>query len=132
MKKSDLAVFAILLISFLALICQIIISATPNIKVEVLKIESSSAIESSSVFETSSLAVTSSEIVSSDSQNSLININTADLQTLMKLSKIGEVRANAIISYRNENGPFKKIEDIMDVPGIGEGIFEAVKNHIEV
>ena len=126
MKKSDLAVFAILLVSFLALICQIIISSTPNIEVKVVNIESSST------FETSSLVATSSEVVSSNSQSGLININTADAVTLTKLSKIGEVRANAIVSYRTENGPFKKIEDIMDVPGIGEGIFEAIKNNIEV
>ena len=131
MKKSDLAVFAILLVSFLALICQIIISATPNIEVEVAKIEGASVSQSSNA-ETSSVSATSSEVVSSNIQSGLININTADLQTLIKLDKIGEARANAIINYRNENGPFKKIEDIMDVSGIGEGIFNAIKNDIEV
>lgn len=61
-----------------------------------------------------------------------VNINTADHQTLMTLNGIGEVYAQNIIDYRNKNGPFSKIEDIQNVPGIGPKRFEAIMNQITV
>lgn len=61
-----------------------------------------------------------------------ININTADLQTLMSLTGIGEVYAQRIIDYREANGPFKSIADITKVEGIGTKRFEAIKNDITV
>lgn len=61
-----------------------------------------------------------------------VNINTADLHTLMTLEGIGEVYAQRIIDYRQANGPFKKIEDIKNVPGIGEKRFELIKDLITV
>jgi competence protein ComEA len=48
----------------------------------------------------------------------------------MTLSGIGESKANNIINYRNENGKFNKIEDIKNVKGIGDSIFEKIKNDI--
>lgn len=62
----------------------------------------------------------------------LININTAQKEDLIKLSGIGDTRAQAIIDYRNQNGYFKKIEDIMKVSGIGEKTFENIKDYITV
>lgn len=62
--------------------------------------------------------------------NKLININTASKNELMNLPGIGESRADAIISYRNKNGNFKKISDIKKVSGIGSGIYEKFKNSI--
>lgn len=59
-----------------------------------------------------------------------ININTAGLEELVGLSGIGEVKANAIIRYRNENGPFKSIEDIKNVKGIGEATFQKIRDRI--
>ena len=59
-----------------------------------------------------------------------ININTADLQTLMTLPGIGETYAQRIIDYRTANGPFEKIEDIMNVTGIGEKRYNAIKDSI--
>lgn len=61
-----------------------------------------------------------------------ININTADLETLMKLDGIGEVYAQRIIDFRTQYGPFETIYDILDVPGIGEKRFEAIMNDITV
>lgn len=61
-----------------------------------------------------------------------ININTAEERELMSLSGIGEVTAQAIIRYRTENGLFSKIEDIMKVPGIKQGRFDAIKDCIVV
>ncbi len=68
----------------------------------------------------------------SGKESAPVNINTAGAQELMTLSGIGESRAEAILSYREENGMFSSIEDIKNVSGIGEGIFERIKNMITV
>ncbi|HOB19138.1 MAG TPA: helix-hairpin-helix domain-containing protein [Candidatus Atribacteria bacterium] len=59
-----------------------------------------------------------------------VNINTADQKTLETLPGIGPVKARNIIKYREENGPFKSIEEIMNVSGIGEKTFEGLKDMI--
>lgn len=59
----------------------------------------------------------------------MVNINTASAEELDKLDGIGEVTANAIIEYRKD-APFTCIEDIMNVKGIGEKKFEAIKDNI--
>ena len=58
-----------------------------------------------------------------------ININTATKDELTSLNGIGEATANKIINYRNKN-KFKDIEDIMNVPGIGEAKFNNIKDYI--
>lgn len=63
---------------------------------------------------------------------SVVNINTATKAELMTLTGIGEVKAKAIIDYRNENGNFSSTEEIMNVSGIGEKIYEKIKNRITV
>lgn len=62
--------------------------------------------------------------------NTKISINTASKEDLMTLNGIGEAKANAIIEYRTQNGNFKKIEDIKNVSGIGDAIYEKIKNNI--
>jgi len=62
--------------------------------------------------------------------DSKININTADLATLVTLPGIGPALAQRILDYRQANGPFARIEGIMDVPGIGEGTFEKLRDLI--
>ena len=59
-----------------------------------------------------------------------VNINTATKDELMTISGIGEAKANAIISYREENGNFEKIEDIMNVSGIGQSLYDKIKENI--
>lgn len=59
-----------------------------------------------------------------------ININTAELTQLTKLSGIGESTAKKIIAYREEHGNFKKIEDLLLVSGIGKAKFNIIKNDI--
>src|SRR5947199_8390856 len=61
-----------------------------------------------------------------------VNINTATKEELDALPGIGPVKAQAIIDYRNANGPFKTPEDIMKVSGIKEGTFAKVKGMISV
>lgn len=65
-------------------------------------------------------------------QDNRININTADKAQLTMLTGIGATRAQAIIAYREENGPFAAIEDIMNVQGIKEGTFAKIKDEIVV
>ncbi len=66
------------------------------------------------------------------SQSGLININTADLNTLQQLTGVGPATAEKIISYRNENGKFNSIEDIKNINGIGDKTFEKFKDKITV
>lgn len=62
--------------------------------------------------------------------NLQVNINTAGTEELMTLPGIGQVRAAAIIEYREREGEFEKIEDIMNVKGIGTGIFSKINSLI--
>ena len=61
-----------------------------------------------------------------------VNINTADAAQLEALDGIGPTLAQRIVAYREEHGPFADIESIMDVNGIGEGIFETIRQQITV
>ncbi|MBR5452179.1 MAG: ComEA family DNA-binding protein [Clostridia bacterium] len=61
-----------------------------------------------------------------------VNINTATVTQLQRLEGVGEKRAGDIIAYREQNGPFKSIEEVMNVTGIGEKTFEKFKDDIEV
>jgi comEA protein len=61
-----------------------------------------------------------------------ININTANLEELQTLPRIGEKVAQRIIDYREEHGQFKKIEELMKVRGVGEKTFKLIKDKIEV
>jgi len=64
--------------------------------------------------------------------NGLVNINTADLETLITLPGIGNILGQRIIDYRTEYGSFQSIEDIMLVSGIKDSIYEQVKDLITV
>lgn len=62
----------------------------------------------------------------------IININTADVDMLTKLTGIGESKAKDIINYRNQNGLFKSIEEIKNVSGIGDSTYSKIKDQITV
>ncbi len=64
--------------------------------------------------------------------NKFVNINTASKEQISTLEGIGESKALKIIDYRENNGPFKRKEDIMNVEGIGEKLYEAIKDSITV
>lgn len=63
---------------------------------------------------------------------SKVNINTATKETLMTLNGIGESKAESIISYRNEVGLFKTIDELKNVSGIGDNLFESIKENITI
>lgn len=62
----------------------------------------------------------------------IININTATAEELETLPGIGETRANDIIAYREANGPFTTVEDLLNVRGIGEATLENLREFITV
>lgn len=61
-----------------------------------------------------------------------VNINTASLEELQTLTGIGESKAKSIIEYREENGNYNSPEDILNVSGIGESLYEKIKDNITV
>jgi competence protein ComEA len=61
-----------------------------------------------------------------------VNINTATKEELTTLQGIGEKRAQDIIDYRTKNGPFKSIDDLEKVPGIGPGRMKQIRSQISV
>ncbi|AEG40506.1 helix-hairpin-helix domain-containing protein [Lactobacillus kefiranofaciens] len=68
----------------------------------------------------------------SGSNGEKVNLNTASAADLQKLTGVGEKKAEQIIAYREQNGSFKKIEDLMQVSGIGEKTFESLKDQLAV
>lgn len=67
-----------------------------------------------------------------DAAAGVVNINSASLSELMTLPGIGQAKAETILAWREKNGAFGKIEDIMKVDGIGEGSFQKLKDLITV
>lgn len=62
----------------------------------------------------------------------LISINSADVATLAQLKGVGIKKAEAIVAWREANGEFKAIEQLMDVKGIGEATFEANRDKLSL
>ena len=61
-----------------------------------------------------------------------IELNRATLEELMLLPGIGEVRAQRILEYREANGPFREATELMNVSGIGEGIYAKLREYVYV
>ena len=61
-----------------------------------------------------------------------VNINTAGVDELVALPGIGKAYAERIVEYRQKNGPFKKVEDILNVRGIGEKTFDRIKDRLTI
>lgn len=76
-------------------------------------------------------SVKNSACLNNGEMDDKVNINTANLDQLMTLPGIGEVKAKAIIEYREKN-IFKTIEDIKNVSGIGDSAYEKIKDYITV
>lgn len=76
--------------------------------------------------------MTAENFISESSGNSeIVNINKDPIEDLIKLPGIGETKARDIISFREKNGKFKKIDDIIQVKGIGNLTFEKIKELIK-
>ena len=74
----------------------------------------------------------SEEIAPTKEKERLLHLNKADAVSLTSLPGIGPSKAEAIVQYREENGPFKDVKDLMNVPGIGEKTYEQLEPLITV
>lgn len=70
--------------------------------------------------------------VSEREEDGLININTATVKELTSLPGIGEARAEDVIAYREEHGGFSSIEEMKEISGIKDAVFEKIKDKIKV
>jgi competence protein ComEA len=71
--------------------------------------------------------------VSSSTQSAKIDLNAADAPTLQReLSGVGEAKAKAIVAYRETNGPFASIDELLEVKGIGKAILDKNREKLEV
>ena len=74
-----------------------------------------------------------SEIIDKEEkEDGKLNLNTASKEELMTLPGVGESKAESIVSYRADKGGFKAIEEIMEISGIKEGLFEKIKDYIKI
>ncbi len=70
--------------------------------------------------------------VSSEVRTEKVDLNTADVSTLQReLSGVGEAKAKAIIAYRDSNGPFASVDELLEVKGIGKAILDKNREKIE-
>ena len=72
------------------------------------------------------------EEAAAEDTSGLVNLNRATEAELMRLSGIGESKAKEIIRYRESKGGFQKPEDLMNIPGIKEGVFNKIRDQITV
>jgi competence protein ComEA len=71
--------------------------------------------------------------VSASAQSGKINLNGADASTLQReLSGVGEAKAKAIVAYRESNGPFASVDELLEVKGIGKAILDKNRERLEV
>lgn len=75
---------------------------------------------------------TSSSETAASPEKNLINLNTADASALMTLPGIGQAKAEAMIEYRTKVGLFSTTEEVMNISGIGEAMFEKIKDYITI
>ena len=67
-----------------------------------------------------------------DEKVARVNLNTASVEELTALPGIGPSYAKRIVDYREKNGPFKKVEDLLNVQGIGEKTFEKLRDRVTI
>ena len=70
--------------------------------------------------------------IQADSQTAKVNLNKASLEELQTVRGIGPALAERIIQYRDEHGRFERIEDIVQVRGVGEAKFEKLKSQVSI
>ena len=61
-----------------------------------------------------------------------VDLNRASEEELMRVPGIGEIMAGRIVAFRDEHGPFKRVEDLMKIKGIGEKSFQKLSAHVKV
>ena len=116
---------------------EIPVCETKTIYIDSCTEENSSTIETNSdnssdnITESNDIDIEETSKVDSNEQK-LISLNSATKEELMTLTGIGESKALNIIDYRNQNNGFKNIEELKNVSGIGDSIFEKIKSNITI
>ena len=72
------------------------------------------------------------ELVTTEVQQTVVNLNSADKKTLMSLKGVGKQKAAAIIEYREANGQFNSIEELKNIKGIGQSLLDKNKAVLKV
>ena len=128
-SKAELAA-SVLTVAFIAAVC--IYSAVTSVSGGEYRIISQHTADSRDIF-------TGGDGVSVDISSSLpengadcVDINSAGIEELTSLDGIGETLAQRIIDYRQEHGVFSDLSEIMNVPGIGQGIYEKIAPYITI
>lgn len=124
LKKSGTAIIAVLFGLFAAFSAGFFVGRNlTDTPIQVSTIPQVSAGETTDVSESTGAAQTEAPV---QAASGLININTADQQTLMLLPGIGEVLSQRIIDYRTEHGAFSHVTELLNVEGIGEKRMEQI------
>lgn len=107
---------------------------------ELKKIEDKKNIEEIKINNKSNISVKESDVITNDksdivkesdsNKNTIVNINTCTLDELLSINGIGESKAKSIIEYRENVGLFTSKEDIMKVSGIGNSLYDKIKDYI--
>lgn len=107
---------------------------------EIEKIEDKKNIEEIKINNKSNISVKESDVITNDksdivkesdsNKNTIVNINTCTLEELLSINGIGESKAKSIIEYRENIGLFTSKEDIMKVSGIGNSLYDKIKDYI--
>jgi competence protein ComEA len=69
-------------------------------------------------------------LVSANPASAMVNINTATKEELTSIKGVGAERAQSIVDYRTKNGPFKSVDDLEKVPGVGPGLMKRIRSQI--
>ena len=107
---------------------------------ELKKIEDKKNIEEIKINNKSNISVKENDVITNDkndivkesdsNKNTIVNINTCTLEELLSINGIGESKAKSIIEYRENVGLFTSKEDIMKVSGIGNSLYDKIKDYI--
>jgi len=104
-----------------------VVCEVPKCECETIVVE-----ECTSNNNTSTNSTDKKEDTPKEETNKKVSINTGSLEELTTLNGIGKSKAKSIIEYREKNGPFKTLEEIKKVSGIGDAAFEKIKDNIEL
>ncbi len=131
-KQTEILIGISLII--IAAIIMVIALYQPRVTSDTASSESIKQTKYNAVSQSSSLSVeqTTAVLADDDNENIVINLNDCTAQDLMKLKGIGESKANAIIAYRNVIGSYSNTEEIKNISGISDKIYESIKDNITV